>query len=40
MKIKPCPSCGSDSKLRVGGPILGKRYIEPIWKFSPYLLGL
>ena len=27
MEIKPCPSCGSDSKLRVGGPILGKRYV-------------
>lgn len=27
MGIKPCPFCGSDSKLRVGGPILGKRYV-------------
>ena len=27
MEIKPCPFCGSDSKLRVSLPTLGKRYV-------------
>lgn len=27
MEIKPCPSCGSDKKLRVGGPIFSKMYV-------------
>ena len=28
MEIKPCPSCGSDSKLRISGPVLSdERYV-------------